>query len=526
MSTSQYPLNIWVESQNQYAPSVAFPLPVNVVGGNLVSQIIPGTGVTISPTTGIGAVTISATGTTGGGVTGIEDGTTNVVTGAVQIKSADTNLTVVGNPTTNVMTLTNAAPCNATTVAAAGAAMTAVGNTFSGVNNFSGTATPTVTVTTTGGSVAEVVTNGSNGVPAVEVASKVGTTYYNPGVGFLAPQSGNSSATYLLSLMAQTDTAAHTLLLPTGGGTLATTGSLSSYATLAGTQTFTGANTFSSNNVVNMTTPLNQSVLKLTNGSGTDLPPLLLQNFYSPDYYQTGIRCNVPVGSDGSTTSATVDLKWPIEASTTSQTLTLPAGSGTLISTANIASNAVSQIIAGTGISVSSGTGSVTITNTSGGYTLDNSSTPITSSSSDTHVPSSENVYNNTLNPAVIIGVLTFAFPSTPGMYQNTAIATGIMTGNAVGLVIISGLNTTGRTAAYFVLNFLDASNNVWSAQVQALSSVLGNQVSLIWGTLPTNVGITIYAGSQSTGTMTYGLTNNYGTTISNVMAGIKIYTY
>ena len=162
----------------------------------------------------------------------------------------------------------------------------------------------------------------------------------------------------------------------------------------------------------------------------------------------------------------------------------------------------------------------------SGGYTLDNSSTPITTFSTDTHVPSSKNVYDNTINPVVTAGGGTFAFPSTPGMYQHTVTAAGIATGGTFDIVVISGLNTAGRTAAYFVLNFLDASNNVWSAQVQAVSSVLGNQVALIWGTLPTNVGIGIYAGSQSTGTLSYGLTNNYGTTISNVMAGITIYTY
>ena len=278
MSTSQYPLNIWVESQNQYAPSVAFPLPVNVVGGNLVSQIIPGTGVTISPTTGIGAVTINATGTTGG-VTGIEDGTTNVVTGAVQIKSADTNLTVVGNPTTNVMTLTNAAPCNATTVSAAGfstttqmnsAIATALGNYLElGVTN------PTTTGTT--------VLAGNNAQNA-----------------FVVTQAG---------------TGAGQTVNNTGGGS-----------------------------GIGITTANNYS-LNLTNRTSTSVN------------YQPEILGHTSVGSAGSLNGCATTLVWPIEASTTPQTLTLPAGGGQILSATNMASYMPTQIIAGTGVTVSPTTG-------------------------------------------------------------------------------------------------------------------------------------------------------------------------
>ena len=216
MSTSQYPLNIWVESQNQYAPSVAFPLPVNVVGGNLVSQIIPGTGVTISPTTGIGAVTINATGTTGG-VTGIEDGTTNVVTGAVQIKSADTNLTVVGNPTTNVMTLTNAAPCNATTVAA---------NLPSSV--IQNTSTSGQSITTTGSVAALTLAAPGGTVPSLAL------TDAGSGYATMTLQNGTNTLTVGPSV----DTTNRILALPPGGGTVVSTANIATNAVtgLNGTQ--------------------------------------------------------------------------------------------------------------------------------------------------------------------------------------------------------------------------------------------------------------------------------------------------
>ena len=222
MSTSQYPLNIWVESQNQYAPSVAFPLPVNVVGGNLVSQIIPGTGVTISPTTGIGAVTINATGTTGG-VTGIEDGTTNVVTGAVQIKSADTNLTVVGNPTTNVMTLTNAAPCNATTaiVPALSAPQSIVYTPLSSTSN------PGLLIETSGTNQGPVLQLSGNGgsYPTLSLTNQTSAgAFASPIINVKVQDSTNpTTATHNLAVVFQPDTQGNSLTVPAGGGTLIST---------------------------------------------------------------------------------------------------------------------------------------------------------------------------------------------------------------------------------------------------------------------------------------------------------------
>ena len=681
MSTSQYPLNIWVESQNQYAPSVAFPLPVNVVGGNLVSQIIPGTGVTISPTTGIGAVTINATGTTGG-VTGIEDGTTNVVTGAVQIKSADTNLTVVGNPTTNVMTLTNAAPCNATTVSAAGfstttqmnsAIATALGNylelgvtspTTIGETVLAGNNTQNAFVVTQAGTGAGQTVNNTGGGSGIGITTannyslnltnRTSTSVnYQPEIlGHTSVGSAgslNGCATTLVWPI-EASTTSQTLTLPAGGGQILSATNMASYMptqiiagtgvtvspttgigavtvtatgtagvseVLAGTGITVNANTGNvtvTNNGVTAITPstgisatgtnnitlTNTGVTSLAAGSGmtvsnnTGAVTVTNNGLVSAtggtgiNVTTTGTNANITntgvtsitAGTDitvsGNTGAVTVGLNTgnivtsiaansplTVNANTGAVTMSLNTSNvvtavnagtgisvnqntgsvtvtnngvtgitaGTGIATSGsgnvtVTNNGVTQINAGTGISVSSGTGSVTITNTSGGYTLDNSSTPITTFSTDTHVPSSKNVYDNTINPVVTAGGGTFAFPSTPGMYQHTVTAAGIATGGTFDIVVISGLNTAGRTAAYFVLNFLDASNNVWSAQVQAVSSVLGNQVALIWGTLPTNVGIGIYAGSQSTGTLSYGLTNNYGTTISNVMAGITIYTY
>ena len=377
MSASQYPLNIWVESQNQYAPSVAFPLPVNVVGGNLVSQIIPGTGVTISPTTGIGAVTINATGTTGG-VTGIEDGTTNVVTGAVQIKSADTNLTVVGNPTTNVMTLTNAAPCNATTVSAAGFSTTTQMNSAiaTALGNYLelGVTSPTT--------IGETVLAGNNAQNAF-VVTQAGT-----GLG----QTVNN----------------------TGGGS-----------------------------GIGITTANNYS-LNLTNRTSTSVN------------YQPEILGHTSVGSAGSLNGCATTLVWPIEASTTPQTLTLPAGGGQILSATNMASYMPTQIIAGTGVTVSptTGIGAVTInaTGTTGGVTgIEDGTTNVVTGavqikSADTNLTVLGNPTTNVMTltnaaPCNATTVSAAGFSTTTQM--NSAIATAL--GNYLELGVTNP-TTTGTT--------------------------------------------------------------------------------
>ena len=342
-------LPVFIESTYTGTGTSSFALPVFVTGGNVVGQLVAGPGITLSPTGGVGVVTVSAQGV-GGGVNEIVDHSGNVATGNVNIVSADGNLTVVNTPGTNgTVTLTNAAPCNATTaiVPALSAPQSIVYTPLSSTSN------PGLLIETSGTNQGPVLQLSGNGgsYPTLSLTNQTSAgAFASPIINVKVQDSTNpTTATHNLAVVFQPDTQGNSLTVPAGGGTLISTTnySLTGGAGLASNNSFTATNQF-----ITPATGPNAGIPIYASSSAQNVPALELSNGYRNMYNQSPlITMLTSEGAAQSTFPGTLNIIPPIEPANAVYNLTLPAGSGTLISTANIAANLPSSVIQNTSTS-------------------------------------------------------------------------------------------------------------------------------------------------------------------------------